>query len=56
MTTDKPMRMGFLIAGIPAKPLSQAKLKSGGILLPGNLQGGWRGACKPTTALASHFL
>jgi hypothetical protein len=42
MTVDKPKRMGFLIASIPAKPLAQAKLKCGGFLLPRLRWGGWR--------------
>jgi hypothetical protein len=33
MTVDKPKRMGFLIASIPAKPLAQAKLKCGGFFI-----------------------
>jgi hypothetical protein len=41
MTVDKPKRMGFLIASIPAKPLAQAKLKCGGFFIaaiaPGRL-------------------
>jgi hypothetical protein len=30
---DKPMRMGFLMNSIPAKPLAQAKLKCGGFFI-----------------------
>jgi hypothetical protein len=33
MAVDKPKRLGFLIASIPAKPLAQAKLKCGGFFI-----------------------
>jgi hypothetical protein len=35
MRVDKPTRMGFLMASIPAKPLAQAKLKCGGFFIAG---------------------